>query len=284
MTGIESGSVRANDVTFHYLAMGEGPLLLCLHGFPDHARSFQHQLRYFSALGYRVIAPLMRGYPPTATPAGATFYAADLAHDVVALVRSLGASRATLLGHDWGARAAYGAAVLAPEMFDRLVTLALPYGPGLRTALIRSPDQQRRSWYIFFFRTKLAEAALTHDQCALIQRLWHDWSPGWTLPKRDMDDIRTLFASPKAAEAALAYYRHAFGTAPAAGAHTDLERRIGVDPIRIPASISTAIGTAASTIPSLTAWMTCFRMVSTVTSFQAPDIFFIWSARMTSTV
>ena len=66
----------------------------------------------------------MRGYQPSETPEGATYYGADLAHDVVALVRSLGASRATLLGHDWGAHATYSAALLAPEMFDRIVPRA----------------------------------------------------------------------------------------------------------------------------------------------------------------
>ena len=111
---------------------------------------------------------------------GRTFYVADLAHDVVELVKSLGAGRATLLGHDWGAHAAYGAAVLAPEMFDRIVTLAVPYGPGLREAFVTSPEQQRRSWYIFFFQSRLAEAALAYDDHALVERLWRDWSPGWT--------------------------------------------------------------------------------------------------------
>jgi pimeloyl-ACP methyl ester carboxylesterase len=62
---IKSGSVRGNGIQFSYLEMGDGPLLLCLHGFPDHAYSFEEQLRYFAARGYRVVAPFMRGYPPT---------------------------------------------------------------------------------------------------------------------------------------------------------------------------------------------------------------------------
>ena len=176
---VETGSIRANGVRFHYIAMGTGPLLLCLHGFPDHAHTFRHQLKHFSAAGYRVVAPFMRGYAPTTSSEGATFYVADLAHDVVELVKSLGAGRATLLGHDWGAHAAYGAAVLAPEMFDRIVTLAVPYGPGLREAFVTSPEQQRRSWYVFFFQSRLAEAALAYDDHALVERLWRDWSPGW---------------------------------------------------------------------------------------------------------
>jgi pimeloyl-ACP methyl ester carboxylesterase len=231
---MEVASVRANGIVFHYISMGKGPLLLCLHGFPDHAYSFRHQLQYFSALGYRVVAPFMRGYAPTQTPEGATFYIADLAHDVVELVRSLGASRATLLGHDWGASAAYGAALLAPELFDQIVTLAVPYGPGLRIALATSPEQQKRSWYVFLFQTRLAEIALAHDNCALVERLWQDWSPGWSPPREDMDRIRALFASRAVADAALSYYRFALGTATTVGAHMDLQRRIGTDPILVP--------------------------------------------------
>lgn len=234
MSAIKSGSVRANGIQFSYRETGDGPLLLCLHGFPDHARSFDGQLRYFAARGYRVVAPFMRGYGPTETPERATYYTADLAHDVVELTKALGASKATLLGHDWGAHAAYGAAVLAPDMFDRLVTLAVPYGPGLRQAFVRSPEQQRRSWYIFLFQTRFAEAALAHDDCALVEGLWRDWSPGWSLPRDDMTKLRAMFASPAAARAALAYYRFALGGAAGDGSQPDLQRRIGVESIRVP--------------------------------------------------
>jgi len=231
---VEAGSVWANGIRLHYLAKGTGPLLLCLHGFPDHAHSFHHQLNYFSAAGYRVVAPFMRGYPPTGSPQAATFYTADLALDVVELVKALGVGRATLLGHDWGAHAAYGAAVLAPEMFDRIVTLAVPYGPGLREAFVTSPEQQKRSWYIFLFQTRLAEAAFAYDNYALAERLWRDWSPGWEPSSNNMRAIRATFASPGVASAALAYYRCALATAAQAGKHTELQRRIGVEAVGVP--------------------------------------------------
>jgi pimeloyl-ACP methyl ester carboxylesterase len=209
-------------------------LLLCLHGFPDHAFSFRRQLTDFSELGYRVVAPFMRGYAPTETPKDGTFYTADLAHDVVELVRSLGEDRATLLGHDWGAHAAYGAAVLAPDLFDRIVTLAVPYGPGLRRALQTSPEQQKRSWYMFFFQSKLAEVAIAHDDYALVERLWEDWSPGWKPAPEAMAELLATFASPGVAEAALSYYRCAFGSAKEPSAHAQLHRRIGIEPISVP--------------------------------------------------
>src|SRR5262249_44195935 len=70
--------------------------------------------------------------------------------------------------------------------------------------------------------------------CALVERLWRDWSPGWRLPPADMAKIRALFASPRVADAALSYYRCAFGAAARTGAHMDLQRRIGIEAIRVP--------------------------------------------------
>ncbi len=57
--------VRARGLDFHVLEAGEGPLVLCLHGFPDHARSFRHQLPALAAAGFRAVAPYLRGYAPT---------------------------------------------------------------------------------------------------------------------------------------------------------------------------------------------------------------------------
>ena len=95
--------------------MGEGPLALCLHGFPDHAHSFRFQLPALAAAGYRVVAPFLRGYAPTEVPNDGPYQAAALAQDAVALIDALGQGQAVLIGHDWGAVAAHGAAIVAPE-------------------------------------------------------------------------------------------------------------------------------------------------------------------------
>ncbi len=68
MQTFKTGMVQANGLRFHFLEMGEGPLALCLHGFPDHARSFRHQLPALAAAGYRAVAPYLRGYAPTDVP------------------------------------------------------------------------------------------------------------------------------------------------------------------------------------------------------------------------
>ena len=59
-----------------------------------------------------------------------------------------------------------------------------------------SYDQQRRSWYMFFFQTPFADVALAHDDFAFIERLWRDWSPGWRYPAEEMAALKETFRQP----------------------------------------------------------------------------------------
>ena len=151
----ETGTIEANGLTFHTLEYGAGTPLLALHGFPDHARSYRHQMKPLSEAGYRVVAPYMRGYAPSDVPADGFYGAAVLAQDAAAMVeelcRSYDCEQIVVMGHDWGASAAYGAARLVPSRIQKLIALALPHGNGLVEAFLTDPDQQRKSWYIFFF-------------------------------------------------------------------------------------------------------------------------------------
>src|SRR3972149_3445828 len=116
MEEFKSGSVRANGIGVHYLEAGTGPLVLCLHGFPDHARSFRFQLPALAKAGFRAVAPYLRGYAPTDVPANGPSQAAARARDAAALLDALSPGEpAYVFGHDWGALAAYGAAILAPS-------------------------------------------------------------------------------------------------------------------------------------------------------------------------
>ena len=109
MAAIGTGSVQANGITFHYLEMGQGPLVLCMHGFPDHAHTYRALLPALAAAGLHAVAPFMRGYAPTTAPADDRYQSVLLCQDVVALIDALGVERAFLVGHDWGAQAVYGA-------------------------------------------------------------------------------------------------------------------------------------------------------------------------------
>src|SRR5947209_19249834 len=106
-------TVKANGVGFEYLEDGppDGPLALCLHGLPDTARTWRHLLPELAAAGFHAVAPWMRGYAPTEVPADGRYQTGALVADAIALHDGLGGDgRAALIGHDWGAIAAYGAA------------------------------------------------------------------------------------------------------------------------------------------------------------------------------
>jgi pimeloyl-ACP methyl ester carboxylesterase len=214
MTEFATGTIQANGLTFHTLEAGAGPTVLALHGFPDHARSYRHQMTALAAAGYRVVAPYLRGYAPTEIPEGGYFGVPALAADAVALAAALSHEPVVLIGHDWGAAAAHAAAALSPESFSKLITLSVPYGPALTQSLILSPEQQRRSWYMFYFQLPFAEDAVAFDDFAFIERLWRDWSPGWDFPRSELDAVKRTLGRPGVLTAALSYYRHTFNPPP----------------------------------------------------------------------
>lgn len=235
MDQFKSGSVSANGLRFHYLEAGTGPLVLCLHGFPDHARSFRFQLPALAKAGFRAVAPYLRGYAPTDVPANGPYQAAALARDAAALLDALSPGEpAYVFGHDWGAIAAYGAAILAPSRIRKLVTAAVPHGPQLMQAIVTSYAQMRRSWYIFMFQMPTADVAVSQNGFEFLDRLWADWSPGWTLPAEEMASLKATFQKPGVLAAALGYYRHTFNPAFQVAALAALQAKLMTDPIHVP--------------------------------------------------
>src|SRR5215469_16145152 len=176
-------SVRADDLDFGILEApegGSGPLALCLHGFPDSARTWRYLLPALADAGFHAVAPFMRGYAPTQVPADGAYHIGALAADATALHEVLGGdSDAVLIGHDWGAETAYAAGAAAPDRWRRLVTLAVPPA-ALDPVLLTDYEQLRRFFYLFMFRDPLgfAEAVVGADNMSFLDRLWSDWSPG----------------------------------------------------------------------------------------------------------
>jgi pimeloyl-ACP methyl ester carboxylesterase len=210
-TELSERTVRASNLNFRVLEMGEGPLVLCLHGFPDTAYSFRAQLPALADAGFHAVAPFMRGYAPTEPAPDGRYDSPVLSADAIALIDALGARDAFIFGHDWGAVAAYGAAAAAPNRIRKLVTAAVPHGGQFFQALVTDYAQQRRSWYMFFFQTAIADAAVSHNDFAFLERLWADWSPGWRWSKEDMEELKRSFRQKGTLEAALGYYRATLG-------------------------------------------------------------------------
>ena len=229
---VRNFAVAANGIEFRGIEVGSGPLVLCLHGFPDDAGSFEPLALRLADAGYRVVAPNMRGYWPTSAAPDGCYQSWATGTDAVGIVDALGADYALLVGHDWGAVAAYAAVRLAPGRFNKLVAMAVPYGSAFSRALVTDPTQQRRSWYMFLFQTAIAEIALGYDDFALIDRLWADWSPGFQLPDGRRRSLKTMLSQPGVPAALLAYYRQAFA---APGSFPDWEARAAALPEHVTA-------------------------------------------------
>src|SRR2546423_524922 len=106
--------VEANGLKFACLEQGKGPLVVLAHGFPDTAHTWDRALTALADAGFHAVAPFTRGYHPTQIPADGKYDVETLGRDLIALIDALGGN-AILVGHDWGAAAAYAAAALAPE-------------------------------------------------------------------------------------------------------------------------------------------------------------------------
>lgn len=211
-SGLESISLTIRDgdgsaLEFAALAVGDGPLALCLHGYPDSAWTWRHLLPGLAAAGYRAVAPFNRGYAPTQIPSTPRYQAGVLGVDANALHEALGADGdAVVIGHDWGAMGAYAAASLAPERWRRVVAAAVPPGPVVAEGFF-SYDQLHLSWYMFFQLNDMADVVVPMNDHEFISRLWQDWSPGFD----GNEDVARFVACMPTADhlgAALGYYRH----------------------------------------------------------------------------
>ena len=207
---VTSREVRANGVAFTVLEAGSGPLALCLHGFPDSAHTWRHLLPELAEAGFHAVAPFMRGYAPTAVPQDGCFSLGALIADANALHEELGGDeRAVLIGSDWGAEAAYGAAAFAPERWRRLVTVAIP-PLTMDAKLFADFDQLRRFFYMFLFTLPIAEEVVTADEMAFVDRLWEEWSPGYDATD-DLSFVKDCLRERANLQAAIGYYRAALG-------------------------------------------------------------------------
>jgi pimeloyl-ACP methyl ester carboxylesterase len=227
--------ITANGIDIAYLEAGpaDGPLALCLHGFPDHAPTWQHLLPLLADAGYHAVAPWLRGYAPTGLAPDGNYQIAGVALDALALADELaGDGDAVLIGHDWGALAAYCATGHRPERFSKLVTMAVPHQAAMMSGFLQ-PAQLKRSWYIFFFQSPLADMVVPNDDFALIDQLWRDWSPGLTPDPDFMRGLKETLGAPGSTAAAVGYYRAMLGTTPGDPALDDVQAA-GMGPILVP--------------------------------------------------
>lgn len=194
--------VEANGLRFAYLADGSGPLVLLLHGFPDTAHTWDDLRPRLAAQGFRAVSPFMRGYHPSAIP-DRDADQETLARDPLALIAALGADDAVVIGHDWGASAAYGAAALGPDRVKKLFVVGIPHPAALKPTL-------KKLWGVRHFAAyKLPGAPdrFARNDFAALPAICRRWSPTWNPEPEEFDAVRECFANPASLNAAFGYYR-----------------------------------------------------------------------------
>lgn len=196
-------TVVANGVRFAYLEEGKGPLVLLIHGFPDTAHTWDAVRPALAAAGYRAVSPFTRGYAPTEVPADGAYDGDTLGRDALALIEALGEEKAIVVGHDWGASAAYSAATLGPERVELLITLAIPHPASLAP----TPGLLWAGRHFVAFKLWGAEKRARENDFAYIDELVKRWSPKWDVPPGETAAVKAAFREPGCLTAAIGYYR-----------------------------------------------------------------------------
>jgi pimeloyl-ACP methyl ester carboxylesterase len=226
--------ITANGINFAYLTEGSGPLVLLLHGFPDNAHTWSHQMPALAAQGYRVVAPFLKGYAPTDAPAVSGYDKAALVDDISALVRQLSPDQPCyFVGQDWGAIIGYALLAAYPERFKSAVLMAVPHPAEVAKSLL-IPKHLHRSFHWWFFQMKdFPEAALLHDDMAFIDYLWSYWTTEGYTDEAHIRSVKDTLIQPGVLSASLAYYRAMFDASKTDPTH-DSVRALMSRPIRVP--------------------------------------------------
>jgi pimeloyl-ACP methyl ester carboxylesterase len=205
---------NVNGQRLHYAKAGSGPLIVFLHGFPEFWYEWKHQIAEFSR-DHTVVAPDMRGYNLSSKPADVSAYQMpNLVEDVRALtselMKSSGATRFTLVAHDWGGVVAWVFAALHPQMLDKLVIVNAPH-PTIFGKLLRDdPAQQKASAYMLMFRSPVAEATLSANSYEwLTSAVLGDGIKAGTVTEADKKAYVEAWSQPGALTGGLNYYRAA---------------------------------------------------------------------------
>ena len=163
---VTHGYADNNGIKIHYASIGEGPLVVMVHGFPDFWYTWRNQMVAL-APHFQVVALDLRGYNLSDKPQGGEYYSMRyLVSDIQAVIRHLGKDKAIIVGHDWGGVISWQFAIHLPAQTERLIILNLPHPRGLAHELAHNPQQQENSAYARNFQQEGAHKQLTPESLA----------------------------------------------------------------------------------------------------------------------
>lgn len=211
--------IPLEGLSYPVLEAGSGPLVVCLHGFPDNYETFLGQMPSIAEAGYRVVSPMLPGYSPKSQREGGRHDPVYVRDRLIALIEVLLAEqpdeqpgdKAYLLGHDWGGIMGYLIAEQRPDLLHSLMAMTVPYNVSLPRVFLRAPGYTINAFYLIFFQLPwLPEWALRRSNFRMIEWLIELWSPQLSGRLEVLASIKDTFTQPGVLAAALDYYRNSF--------------------------------------------------------------------------
>jgi pimeloyl-ACP methyl ester carboxylesterase len=197
MTVSGDGEVLAtNGISLYVEDHGEGVPVLLIHGWPDSARLWRHQVPFLVSNGFRVITPDLRGFGRSGRPGEVAAYSLrNSISDMTAILDHFDIGTAHVVGHDWGAAVAWFTAMLSPDRVRTLTVISVSHPRAAPT--LRSYEM---AWYQLFFQfEEVAEATLAYNDWAALREL----TPGY----RDIERAIADLSRPGALTASMNWYR-----------------------------------------------------------------------------
>jgi pimeloyl-ACP methyl ester carboxylesterase len=197
LPGVERRVRLSHGLELSYLVGGSGPPVFLLHGFPDSALLWRHQIPALLDAGYQVVVPDLRGFGESSRPQEVEAYRLNkLLSDVVGLMQALGIRRAHFVAHDWGAVLGWMIAALMPHRVDHLVALSVGHPSFFRRPTL---EQREKSWYMLLYQFECAEELLRRNGFRFFRELMAD--------AKDVERYVADLSRPGALRAALNWYR-----------------------------------------------------------------------------
>jgi pimeloyl-ACP methyl ester carboxylesterase len=227
--------IQTSLLEIAYLEEGSpaGDPVLLLHGWPDDILTWQHVTRRLAEAGYRTFCPYLRGYGQTRFLQPSTFRSGQLSalgSDVIEFANTLGLKRFAIIGHDWGARAAYIAAALYPDRVSSCIAISVGWGtndPAQELTL----SQARNYWYHWYLATPRGDATLRDSRREFTRFLWSTWSPQWKFTNAEFEATAQSFDNPDWFDVTLNSYRNRWGWAAGDPRYAEMDRNLNPAPV-----------------------------------------------------
>lgn len=204
---IRSNYAEVNGIRLHYVSVGQGKLVMFVHGFPEYWGEWESHLVDFGK-DHEAVAPDMRGYNLSSKPAGPEHYQImDLIEDLRALAEYLGHKKFILVGHDWGGAVAWSFAIRHPECLEKLIIVNAPHPAVFARELLNNPNQQKASQYMLTLRSPEAEQILSDNSYKWLTNALVKWGSKWEMTEEIRQRYVKAWSQPGALTGALNYYR-----------------------------------------------------------------------------